>query len=151
MTGSYSTGGTSTIMGGTLELVEHGFWPLALLVFVASIVIPFLKIGALATLLSSTSLHSKRWLKQRTHLYRALVLVGRWSMLDVFASAILVALARFSWVGSVKPEPGLAAFGAVVVLTMLATESFDPRMMWDAADENPQASARPHAASEAMA
>lgn len=130
------TGGTNTIIGGTIELVEHGFWPLAVLVFVASILIPLIKIAVLAGISLLTSMRSSRWLHGRTRLYRALVLIGRWSMLDVFATATLVALARFAWVGSVEPEPGLSAFAAVVVLTILATESFDPRSMWDASGEN---------------
>lgn len=129
-------GGTNTIVGGTIELVEHGFWPLAALVFVASVLIPLVKIAVLATLSLLTSRGSSRWLQGRTRLYRALVLIGRWSMLDVFATGTLVALARFAWVGSVEPEPGLSAFGAVVVLTMLATESFEPRLIWDASGRN---------------
>lgn len=129
-------GGASTIIGGTVELVEAGFWSLGVLVFVASVIIPLLKILVLGALLLLTACRSGRWLRLRARLYRGIDVVGRWSMLDVFAAAVLVALARFAWVGSVVPNAGLAAFGAVVAATMLATEAFDPRLMWDAAGEN---------------
>lgn len=130
-------GGPSTIMGGTVELVEHGFWLLALLVFVASIVVPLIKLGALCTLLVSTSRASPARLRLRTKLFRAVSFIGRWSMLDIFATMTLVELARFGWLGSVRPGAGATAFCAVVVLTMLASEAFDPRLMWDAVGENP--------------
>lgn len=130
------TGGPSTILGGTIELVEHGFWPLAVLVFVASIVVPLLKLVALAVLLICTSLGSAGSLGARTKLFRAVSFVGRWSMLDIFATMTLVELARFGWLGNVLPGAGATAFCGVVVLTMLASESFDPRLMWDAAGAN---------------
>jgi paraquat-inducible protein A len=130
-------GGPSTIMGGTVELVENGFWLLALLVFVASIVVPVFKLAALCTLLISTSRASTVRLRLRTKLFRVVSFIGRWSMLDIFATMTLVELARFGWLGSVRPGGGATAFCAVVVLTMLASEAFDPRLMWDAAGENP--------------
>ncbi len=129
-------GGPSTIMGGTVELVEHGFWLLALLVFVASVVVPVFKLAALCTLLISTSRASTSSLRLRTKIFRAVSFIGRWSMLDIFATMTLVELARFGWLGSVRPGAGATAFCAVVVLTMLASETFDPRLMWDAAGEN---------------
>jgi paraquat-inducible protein A len=129
-------GGPSTIMGGTIELVEHGFWPLALLVFVASIVVPLFKLVALCGLLVSTSRGWTGRLRLRTKVYRLVSFIGRWSMLDIFATMTLVELARFGWLGSVLPGSGATAFCGVVVLTMLASESFDPRQMWDAAGEN---------------
>lgn len=130
-------GGPSTIMGGTVELVEHGFWLLALLVFVASIVVPVFKLAALCTLLTSTSRASTASLRLRTKVFRAVSFIGRWSMLDIFATMTLVELARFGWLGNVRPGAGATAFCAVVVLTMLASETFDPRLMWDAAGKNP--------------
>lgn len=130
-------GGPSTIMGGTVELVEHGFWLLALLVFVASIVVPVFKLAALCTLLICTSRGLSGRLRLRTKVYRVVAFVGRWSMLDIFATMTLVELARFGWLGSVRPGAGATAFCAVVVLTMLASEAFDPRLMWDAAGQNP--------------
>ncbi len=129
-------GGPSTIIGGTIELVEHGFWPLAVLVFVASIVVPLLKLVALVALLIFTSRASASYLGLRTKVFRAVSFIGRWSMLDIFATMMLVELARFGWLGSVLPGTGATAFCGVVVLTMLASESFDPRLMWDAAGAN---------------
>jgi paraquat-inducible protein A len=130
-------GGPSTIMGGTVELVENGFWLLALLVFVASIVVPVFKLAALCTLLICTSRGLSDRLRLRTKLFRVVAFIGRWSMLDIFATMTLVELARFGWLGSVRPGAGATAFCAVVVLTMLASEAFDPRLMWDAAGQNP--------------
>jgi paraquat-inducible protein A len=130
-------GGASTIMGGTVELVQHGFWLLGLLVFVASIVVPMFKLVALSILLVSTSRGSTERLRLRTKVFRMVSFIGRWSMLDIFATMTLVELARFGWLGSVRPEAGATAFCSVVVVTMLASEAFDPRLMWDAAGENP--------------
>jgi paraquat-inducible protein A len=130
------SGGPSTILGGTVELVENGFWMLALLVFTASIVVPVVKLVVLCLLLITTSRASTARLKLRTKLFRAIALIGRWSMLDIFATMVLVELARFGWLGNVRPELGATAFCAVVILTMLASESFDPRLMWDAAGAN---------------
>jgi paraquat-inducible protein A len=129
-------GGTSTIVGGTFELAEAGFWGLATLVFVASVVVPLGKLGALSLMLLSTRQKASGKLLFRTRLFRGVALIGRWSMLDVFATMMLAALARFGWFGNVRPEAGVTAFCAVVVLTMLASESFDPRLMWDAAGLN---------------
>jgi paraquat-inducible protein A len=136
-------GGPSTIMGGTVELVEHGFWLLALLVFVASIVVPVFKLAALCTLLICTSRGLSGRLRLRAKVFRVVAFVGRWSMLDIFATMTLVELARFGWLGSVRPGAGATAFCAVVVLTMLASEAFDPRLMWDAAGANPAPSLGP--------
>jgi paraquat-inducible protein A len=129
-------GGASTIMGGTIELVQHGFWLLALLVFVASIMVPVFKLVALSILLVSTSRGSTERLLIRTKVFRLISFIGRWSMLDIFATMTLVELARFGWLGSVRPGAGATAFCSVVVVTMLASEAFDPRLMWDAAGEN---------------
>jgi paraquat-inducible protein A len=129
-------GGPSTIIGGTIELVENGFWFLAALVFVASIVVPVFKLVVLGCLLISTSRASTARLGLRTKLFRVVSAIGRWSMLDIFATMTLVELARFGWLGNVRPEAGATAFCAVVILTMLASDSFDPRLMWDAAGEN---------------
>jgi paraquat-inducible protein A len=134
-------GGPSTILGGSLELTEAGFWGLAALVFVASIVVPLVKLGALSLLLVSTRRGSSSRLELRTRLFRVVTLIGRWSMLDIFATMTLVTLARFGWLGNVRPEAGATAFCGVVMLTMLASESFDPRLMWDAAGRNTAAPA----------
>jgi paraquat-inducible protein A len=117
-------------------LTEAGFWGLAALVFVASVLVPLVKLLALSFLLVSTQRGSTSRLEWRTRLFRLVALIGRWSMLDIFATMTLVTLARFGWLGNVRPEAGVTAFCGVVVLTMLASESFDPRLMWDAAARN---------------
>ena len=121
-----------TILSGVVFLWSTGSWPLAIVVFVASIVVPLLKMLALLTILiavhSGVSVHCH----DLARLYRLLELIGRWSMLDIFVVAILVALVQLQLIATVTPMAGAAAFGAVVVLTMLATMSFDPRLIWDA-------------------
>ena len=126
-------GQPSTILGGVRELVEAGMWPLAALVFFASVAVPVLKLVGLAILLITTHLGSGHSLNDRTVLYRIVDAVGRWSMIDIFMESILVALVQFGTLASVYPGPGAIAFAAVVILTMLASRSFDPRLMWDAA------------------
>jgi paraquat-inducible protein A len=130
-------GGPSTILGGTVELTQAGLWGLALLVLVASVLVPLFKLGALSYLLLSIRRGSRSGLMFRTRLFRVVALIGRWSMIDIFATMMLVALARFGWLGSVRPGLGASAFCGVVALTMLASKSFDPRAMWDAAGLNP--------------
>ena len=120
-----------TIMSGAIELWTTGSWPLALLVFFASIVVPGLKIAALLLLAASVQWRAQWQPRQRTRLYRLVEFVGRWSMLDIFAVALTVALVQAPGFASVSAGPGAIAFGAVVVLTMLASMSFDPRLIWD--------------------
>jgi paraquat-inducible protein A len=122
-----------TILAGVDELVQLGMWPLALLVFFASIVVPMLKLVSLAWFLHAIRRHSARWLRERTVLYRLIDMVGRWSNIDVFMVSILAASLQFGFLTTVDPEAGIVSFAAVVVLTMLATAVFDPRLMWDAA------------------
>jgi paraquat-inducible protein A len=128
-------GAPSTILGGVRELIDYGMWPLAALVFFASIAVPVLKLIGLFTLLISTQLRSFQRLHDRTVLYRIVDTIGRWSMIDIFMASILVALVQFGAIASVYPGIGGVAFAAVVILTMLASHSFDPRLMWDAAAE----------------
>jgi paraquat-inducible protein A len=119
-----------TILGGIEELRHGGDWLLALIVFIASIVVPLLKIGVLLVL-AVTAQRRSRWKQlERAQLYRMIEAVGHWSMLDVFVVVLLVGTIRFGPLGGVMPQPGLLAFGAVVVLTMLAAGSFDPRLIW---------------------
>lgn len=119
-----------TIVGGIRELWTSGSWELALIVFVASIAVPLLKIGALA-LLAITAGRRSRWRqRERAGLYRLVETVGHWSMLDVFVVVLLVGMVRFGVLAAVEPEIGLLAFGGVVVATMLASASFDPRLIW---------------------
>ena len=124
-----------TILGGIAELWHTGSWELAAIVFIASIAVPILKIGAL-TLLVATAYFRSRWRQvERARLYRLVQTVGHWSMLDVFVVVILVGMVRFGAFASVRPEAGLLAFGAVVVATMLASAGFDPRLLWPQPDE----------------
>jgi paraquat-inducible protein A len=129
-------GGPSTILGGTVELAHAGIWGLAIIVFLASIVVPVVKVAGLSVLLVSTARRSRAHLVLRTRTFRLIALIGRWSMVDVFATMTLVMLARFGWLGRVTAEPGAIAFCGVVFVTMLASHAFDPRLMWDAAGMN---------------
>ncbi|HEX5660502.1 MAG TPA: paraquat-inducible protein A [Polyangiales bacterium] len=123
-----------TIFGGVLEMGEAHLWGLAAIIFVASIVIPVFKIIALAALLVLTKYGHPGHLMRRTRTYRALRELGRWSLVDVFAVAILVSLVRMGLLATVEPSYGAVAFCGVVLLTMLAVEEFDPRLMWDASE-----------------
>lgn len=131
---SFGRGGPHTILGGVIELVAVGYWPLALIVFAASIVVPMLKLVALSIMLLHTRVATVTALLPQTRLYRLLAVLGRWSMIDVFAVTVLVGLVRFGLPASTSAEIGAACFAGVVVLTMLAVETFDPRLMWDAAE-----------------
>ncbi len=119
-----------TLIGGIVELWADDAWGLAVLVFVASIVVPLLKVGALAVL-AWTTRHAPGWRRlERARLYRLVEVVGQWSMLDVYVVLLLVGMVRFGNLAGAIPGPGLLAFAAVVVLTMLAAHSFDPRWIW---------------------
>jgi len=122
---------TDTIWTGIVELYSNGLWPLALIVFIASLVIPFLKLAGLGVLLLSAHRGVPRdRLYALTRLYAFLDVIGRWSMLDVFLVAILAGLVRFGAPAQVVPLPGIVAFAAAVALTILATRAFDPRILW---------------------
>ena len=123
---------SDTIMQGVVLLWSPTGWPLSLIVLIASIMIPSAKIAALTYLLVSVQRGSVRSNVQRIRLYRLVELVGRWSMVDVFVDTFTAALVQLQPLMSVEPGPGLFFFAAVVVLTMLAVESFDPRLIWDA-------------------
>ena len=125
-------GSPSTIMGGVRELIESRMYPLAALVFTASIAVPMLKLIGLVVMLIATQTGRSGWLRERTRLYHFVRFIGRWSMIDIFMESLLGALVRFGNVVTIAPGAGAVAFCAVVILTMLAAESFDPRLMWDA-------------------
>ena len=129
------SGQPSTIFGGVRELIDYGLWPLAALVFFASVAVPVLKLVGLTLLLIMTQRRSRGHLHDRTVLYRVVDAIGRWSMIDIFMESILVALVQFGTIASIYPGAGAIAFAAVVILTMLAARSFDPRIMWDNAAE----------------
>jgi paraquat-inducible protein A len=120
-----------TIISGVIFLYTSGSWPLALIVLVASVMVPLGKLIALAYLLITVQSGSIRSNRERTRLYRMVEFIGRWSMLDVFVDTFTVALVQLQPLMSVQPGAGVLFFAAVVVLTMLAAESFDPRLIWD--------------------
>lgn len=129
-----TTLGTSepdTILGGVVFLYTSGSWPLALIVLIASVMVPLGKLVALAYLLVSVQRGVRGGARERTRLYRIVEFVGRWSMLDVFVDTFTVALVQLQPLMSVEPGPGVLFFAAVVVLTMIAAETFDPRLIWD--------------------
>ena len=120
-----------TIMGGVVFLFTSGSWPLALIVLIASVMVPLGKLVALTYLLITVQRGSITSNRERTQLYRMVEFIGRWSMLDVFVDTFTVALVQLQPLMSVEPGPGVLFFAAVVVLTMIAAESFDPRLIWD--------------------
>lgn len=126
-----------TILGGIAELWHSGSWELAVIVFVASIAVPIAKIAALSLLVISCWMRSSWRQLDRARLYRLVETVGHWSMLDIFVVVLLVGMVRFGAFASVQPEPGLLAFGLVVIATMLAAASFDPRLIWPEPDAAP--------------
>jgi paraquat-inducible protein A len=134
LTTTTATGTESdTILQGVVLLWSPTGWPLSLIVLVASIMIPSAKILALGYLLITTQNGSIKNNGQRVRLYRMVEFIGRWSMVDVFVDTFTAALIQLQPLMSVEPGPGLLFFAAVVVLTMLAVESFDPRLIWDSA------------------
>ncbi len=121
----------STIFGGVVVLWEHGSYPVALVILIASVFIPLAKLFALVWLSFSVSRQHQTRPRERTVLYRLTELVGRWSMVDIFVVAILVALIQLGGLMSIHPGPASLAFAGVVVVTMFAAMSFDPRLIWD--------------------
>ncbi len=127
------SGQPSTILGGVQELLSGGQWPLAALVFFASIMVPMLKLVGLVVLLTSIQARRRGRLRDRTVLYRLVDFIGRWSMIDIFMASILVALVQFGSLVTINADVGAIAFASVVILTMFAARTFDPRLTWDAA------------------
>lgn len=130
-TGSIFGSQSDTILSGVIFLAQSGSWPLALIIFIASVVVPLCKLVALAFLVISAQRRSTWQPQRRAQIYRVVDLVGRWSMVDIFVAAILVALVQFKSLASIHAGAGAAFFGAVVTLTMMAAHSFDPRLIWD--------------------
>jgi paraquat-inducible protein A len=120
-----------TIMSGVLVLLHSGSWPIAVLVFIASIVVPLLKIIALSVVLFSAWRRSPRYRTERSELFRMVEFIGRWSMLDVYAISLLVALVQIRSLAYVAVGWGALAFAAVVVLTLFAARTFDERLLWE--------------------
>lgn len=126
----------NTIIGGVVQFWRDADYPVAIIIFVASVVIPVLKLIAIVTLCLAT--RSGRWPVAMTRLYRMTEFIGRWSMVDVFVVAILVGVVQLGSVISIHPGAAAVSFAAVVVLTMVAATSFDPRLIWDAAERQAQ-------------
>jgi len=122
---------SDTIMSGVIYFLQHGMWPLAVIVFTASIFVPMLKLAILTILLVSVHRASSWRPVDRTRMYRITEAIGRWSMVDIFSISILVALVRLGNLATIEAGPGAVFFGAVVVCTMLAADAFDPRLIWD--------------------
>ena len=130
-TNALGTAESDTIMGGVVLLYNTGSWPLALIVLVASVMVPLGKLIALSYLLVTVQRGSLGGRHERTRLYRLVEFIGRWSMLDVFVDTFTVALVQLQPLMSVEPGPGVLFFAAVVVLTMMAAKSFDQRLLWN--------------------
>ncbi|HXR58951.1 MAG TPA: paraquat-inducible protein A [Burkholderiales bacterium] len=126
--GAYSE---NTVWDGVVALARQQEWLVAAVVFLASIVVPLVKLAVLFFLVASARARSTRWQRLRTSLYRFIDVIGPWAMLDVFLLAILVALVKMGEIATVLPGPGLLAFAGVVILTIVASASFDPRLIWN--------------------
>src|ERR1035438_9263876 len=121
----------STVWDSCANLFRDGQWPVAIIVFMASILIPLLKLLGLFFLVVTTKFKLKQARTQRMRVYKIIDVIGPWAMLDVFMLAILVALVKLGRIATVLPGPGLLAFASVVVLTILASSSFEPKLIWE--------------------
>jgi paraquat-inducible protein A len=132
----YGNRNSSTIWSGIVSLFDSGSWAIGLVVFIASMIIPCLKLITLfyLALFAKQSAHPRLL----TRLYRLIEAIGRWSMLDIFLLAVLVAIMKLGPWTSVKPELGSLLFVFVVVFTMLASSSFDPRLLWEVKNDKPE-------------
>jgi paraquat-inducible protein A len=128
---------SDTIMSGVIYFIKTGMWPIALVIFVASIFVPMLKLILLTFLVISVQQRSRWRPKDRTRIYRLTEAVGRWSMVDIFVVTILVALVNLGALASIQAGPAALHFAAVVVITMFAAMSFDPRLIWDEKEPSP--------------
>ena len=127
----FGSGDPQTILSGVVHMIESGFIGLAMIVFIASVVVPVLKFAGLGFLIATVHF---RWAGSRlaaTRVHRIVEMVGRWSMIDIFTIALLVALVQLGFLATVEAGIGAVYFGGVVVLTMLASQTFDPRLLWD--------------------
>ncbi len=125
------SGSPDTIMSGVLHLVEEGMYPIALVVFIASVFVPVVKLVGLMVLLVVVQWKLPISARQCTYLYRMIEFIGRWSMLDLFMISILVTLVDLGSIASITAGAGATAFASVVVATMFAAKTFDPRLIWD--------------------
>ena len=125
----------STILGGVIILLQHGAAPVALVIFLFSVMVPLGKFMAIFYLVWTVKRHSPVSARQRTTMYQITEFVGKWSMVDVFVVAILVALVHLGGLLSIRPGLAALSFAGVVTITMIAAESFDPRLIWDEMEE----------------
>lgn len=125
-----------TIMSGVIYFIQSGSFAIAAVIFIASVFVPFLKFAILIYLLLSVQFKSIKRPKDRTRLYRFTEAIGRWSMLDIYVVTILVALVKLDFLADIAAGPAAIYFAAVVVTTMIAAESFDPRLIWDVVEEH---------------
>lgn len=125
----------STVWDGCVTLFQNDQRLVAVIVFLASILIPIVKLLGLFFLVATTKLNSARWQLERTRIHRFIEVIGPWAMLDVFLLAVLVALVKLQQLATILPGPGLLAFTAMVVLTILASASFDPKLIWNEQDK----------------
>jgi paraquat-inducible protein A len=136
ITSALGSAQADTIISGVIYFIHSGSWEIAVVIFIASIFVPMAKLVILVFLLLSVQLRWRWRPRDRTVLYRLTELVGRWSMVDVYVVTILVALVKLGAVASIEAGPAAVFFATVVVLTMLAAESFDPRIIWDVIEED---------------
>lgn len=127
---------SDTIISGVIFFLQTGSWPVALIIFIASVLVPLLKLVILVSLLVSVQFRWNWCPVDRTRLYRLTEIVGRWSMLDVYVVTILVALVHLGTFANIEAGAGALFFGMVVVVTMFAAEAFDPRLIWDNLEDN---------------
>ncbi len=125
---------SNTILSGIVVLWEHGSYPIALIIFIASVLVPIAKLLVLSWLCYMVQNKSAVLMRERTLLYRITEFIGRWSMIDVFVVAILVSLVHLGNLMTIYPGPAALSFAGMVVATMLAANSFDPRLIWDVYD-----------------
>lgn len=127
---------SDTILSGVLYFMHSGSWGIAFIIFIASIVVPIAKLTVLIGLLLSVQWRVRWQPRQRSRLYQIVEVVGRWSMLDVFVVTILVALVRLGYLSTISAGPGVFFFATVVVITMIAAMTFDPRLIWDVLEDD---------------
>lgn len=130
-------GEPKTILAGIIALIEADMWPLALIVFLASVVVPLGKIFALIYLMISVHLGQKTHIEERMAIYRIMEIFGHWSMVDIFLVTLLATLVKMGTLATIEPGVGVSFFGAVVILTLFAARTFDSRLIWDSAHDHP--------------
>ena len=136
MTVNYlGSGSPDTIFSGVVYLLLHGMWPLALVIFIASVLVPFLKLATLVFLLVALQRPKLKRPMEKIQLYRLVEVVGKWSMVDVFVIALLTAVVQLGEIATIEAGMGAVAFSAVVVLSMLAAMMFEPKLIWDKTEE----------------